>query len=86
MMPRRAFILGGTVAAVVATAASIPNTPRNRLCIAANEFHDGYQQWAERMNATQAPGVIDSHAVQLWQSLPKQWRRVERMWHEWLKA
>jgi hypothetical protein len=65
--------------------AAAPDTPRNRLCAAANEFHEPYREWAERMNETKGSGTIDACAARIMSYLPKRWRKVERLWKEWLK-
>ena len=59
-----------------------PDTPRNRLGNAANEFNVGFAAWATAMNAHR--DTLDVGAIEAWEPLPAAWRKVERQWQAWL--
>ncbi len=59
-----------------------PDTPRNRLCNAANEFNLAFSAWAKAMNEHR--DTVDMGAIEAWIPLPDAWRKVERQWKEWL--
>ena len=65
-----------------------PDTPKNRVALAANEFHEYYVKWAKAMN-TMEPATQDTtpyYAEALaFETLPELWRKVEKLRRAWLK-
>lgn len=61
-----------------------PDTPRNRLAAAGNEFQAGFDRWATAMNAK--PGTVNMAAVEAFEPLGGLWRKVEHLWREWLRV
>lgn len=79
-MTRRSFFMLPVVTAV----AAVPDTPRNRLVIGANEFNGQFAAWATAMN--DRPETLNVHAIEAWEHLPALWRKVESLWSAWLKG
>lgn len=78
-MTRRVFL-----AVPVIGAAAVPDTPRNRLVGAANQFNSQYAAWAAKMNAK--VGTLDVGAVEAFQPLPGLWRKVEQAFTGWVRG
>ena len=78
-MVRRAFLWS---LAIPFIAAADPS--RNPVCIAANEFHAAWVNWAERMNAHR--DGVPADAVQAFIPLDKKWRRVKTLWKSFVRG
>jgi hypothetical protein len=76
----RRYLLAALVVPLIAQ----PDTPRNRLCMAANEFQGVYVQWAAEMNRD--VNTVNAAAIRQWEPLPEMWRKVERLWRAWLRG
>lgn len=81
-MNRRKFLM----LPAAAVAPEVPDTPRNRVCLAANTFQEQFRAWAEKMNATNRPGILPADAVEACAPLPGLWRKFEHCWNDWLKG
>jgi len=80
-MTRRIFLAAITAAPLLEAEAS----PRNQLCESANEFHQPYSLWADKMNAAQSnPYTVPADAIEAFQPLPQLWRKVERKFRTWV--
>lgn len=78
MVSRRGFLclLGGS--------SGLPDTPRNKVAIVANDFQQTYQRWATAFNKI-TKDIIPADAYLIATELPEKWRRLEKQSREWAR-
>lgn len=81
-MKRREFMIGG------AANASVPDTPRNRVALAANEVAKAWGAWAASWNAMMREGPDTVSAVEptLWEEYKRLVRDVDRKRTAWIRG
>jgi uncharacterized protein (DUF736 family) len=80
-MKRREFMIGGTANAV-------PDTPRNRVALAANEVSAAWEKWAASWNAMmrEGPDTVSATEPELWEEYKALVREVDKKRTAWIRG
>jgi hypothetical protein len=71
----------------IMSAATVPDTPRNRVSVAANEVSRAWSQWAAAWNAMmQIPDAISAPEPELWEEYKRLVKEVDKKRTAWIRG